>query len=34
MTVLNKTLTRDKERVIQTALRNKYKDEDDYPYIF
>lgn len=34
MTVLNKTLTRDKERAIQTALRNKYKDEDEYPYIF
>lgn len=33
MTVLNKTLTRDKERAIQTALRNKYKGRETYPYI-
>ena len=31
---IEKTLNRDKERVIQSALREMYKDFDFYPYVF
>lgn len=31
---IEKTLNRDKERVIQSALREKYKGSDYYPYVF
>lgn len=33
MTTIEKTLSRDKERVIQAALREMMKDNDSYPYV-